>query len=491
MKYFSLQTSLILIILIIATSTSCTKKFLDVDNTEQLFRQSYVKDLTTMQEFMNGNYVSLAWYLEEGSTAAYPELVADNIRPVSFTSTMVIPHYAWNQVSDGTDFQNTVDVKPESKAMDALWRMGYRTIRACSFVVEDIDKYRDENPAKADDIKGQALALRAYIHFKLVNTFAQHYSFTNDAQHPGVPYITTSDITEPFSRQTVAEVYKGIINDLTNSIGLLPEVASDVRLLTRNAAKGLLARVYLFKEDYLKAKELSVEVANLVPLMTIANGYPDDLFKFKPAAQTESLFQLSPKSSGYTTNFLGLWLNLASVRRFVATSDVTTILKENSGDIRRNWVNNSQPNQNFITKFPKGVAPEVTPAVTPVERAYYPVIIRSSEMFLIAAEAAAKTNDENTAHSFLNAIRKRANPAIDPIVTTGPALLDSIYKERRKELAFEGLRMYDLQRIKKGVKRTDVLQGSPQELPYPSNKAIAPIPLSEIKLASLPQNTDY
>jgi hypothetical protein len=70
-------------------------------------------------------------------------------------------------------------------------------------------------------------------------------------------------------------------------------------------------------------------------------------------------------------------------------------------------------------------------------------------------------------------------------------LLDLIYKERRKELAFESLRMYDLQRWKKGVNRIDVMAGSPANLPYPSNKAIAPIPLSDVKLAGLTQNQDY
>ncbi|WP_315816497.1 RagB/SusD family nutrient uptake outer membrane protein [Paraflavitalea speifideaquila] len=72
---------------------------------------------------------------------------------------------------------------------------------------------------------------------------------------------------------------------------------------------------------------------------------------------------------------------------------------------------------------------------------YYPPIIRSSEMYLTAAEASAKINDDNTAKFYLNAIRKRADPTIADITATGNALIDSIYKERRKELCFEGFRM--------------------------------------------------
>lgn len=468
--------------------SSCKKDFLEVENTEQLFRQSYVKNLASMQEFMNGNYVLLAWYLEHGNGAAYPELVADNLRPLTTTSVM-LPHYNWSQVSDGADIQKLVGSGPTARAMDPLWISSYLVIRACSFVVENIAQYRNENPAKADDIRGQALAMRAYLHFKLVNTFAQHYSYTPGASHPGVPYITTADITQPFSRQTVAEVYSRIIEDLKTAIELMPAVATDTRFMNYNAAKALLARVYLFKEDYNNALLLAKDVTQAVPLMTIDNGYPNNLFRLKSPAETESLFQLSPRSNNYFTNFLGQYLRQSTIR-YVATADIGLLLTENADDARRVWVTNTGSQWN-VTKFPAAAAPEVTPAVSPVETAYYPVIIRSSEMFLTAAEAAARSGDDNTARAFLDSIRMRANPTITPLAATGGALLDSICKERRKELAFESLRMPDLQRWKQPVHRMDFLPGYNSDLPYPSDKAIAPIPVSETRLAGLTPNPGY
>ncbi len=52
-----------------------------VDNGD-LSRQSYVKDLNSMESFMNGIYVSLNRYFEHGISAAYPELAADNLKPL-------------------------------------------------------------------------------------------------------------------------------------------------------------------------------------------------------------------------------------------------------------------------------------------------------------------------------------------------------------------------------------------------------------------------
>ena len=113
-------------------------------------------------------------------------------------------------------------------------------------------------------------------------------------------------------------------------------------------------------------------------------------------------------------------------------------------------------------------------------------------MYLTAAEAYAKVNREDSAKYFLDAIRMRANSSASPTTATGNALLDIIYTERRKELAFEGLRMFDLLRWKKGVARSaDVTNGAPLSLPYPSNKAIAPIPPGDIKIGGLQQNPGY
>ncbi|WP_394334995.1 RagB/SusD family nutrient uptake outer membrane protein [Niastella yeongjuensis] len=217
--------------------------------------------------------------------------------------------------------------------------------------------------------------------------------------------------------------------------------------------------------------------------MTISAGYPNDLFKNKSPEQTEVLFQATPVAVG---GFLGY--SLKSAFYHVATNDIASILRENSNDVRKNWVKDTTGSRIKVVKFPSSVAGALFPVA---EGDYYSPVLRSSEMFLIAAEASMRTGNENDARMFLNAIRRRANTTISDVTATGPALLDSIYKERRKELCFEGTRMFDLQRWKLGVQRQDVFQGYQSTLLFPDNKAISPIPGQDVNLMRLSQNDGY
>lgn len=465
----------IIFLLLIGFFSNCTKEFLEVDDTQRLFRESYVKDISTMQEYVNGIYFRLSRFFESREAeSSYAELVADNLKPASPTSApSVAAHYNWVQ----GEFNGN---------MTTLWQNTYLTIRMCSFVIEEVDKYAGENMSQANNLKGQALAIRALLHFKLVNVFSQTYKFTPDGSHLGIPYIISSDITDSYNRLTVSEVYDKLISDVESAIEVLPAVSSDTRYMNRNAAKALLARTYLFKGDYSSAKSLALEVVQQVPLMSIAEGYPNDIYKLKEPSKTESLFQLSPSSA---SNFLGRYVRRNPIL-YVATDDIAQLINENSNDIRKFWITSTATGWR-ITKFPTNAAPEANPVVSSPENAYYPVIIRSSEMILTVAEAAAKTNDEGTANEFINAIRKRSDPLISDLNATGQALLDSIYKERRKELAFEGLRLFDLMRVGKPVNRMDAVQGAPNTLSYPNNKAISPIPYQEVRLTGLPQNDGY
>lgn len=466
----------VILLSVFSISISCRKSFLEVTDSSNINRQTYVKDLPSLQEFMNGTYVMLSSLYEIHSNTAYPEQIADNLKSSSYLSL----HYNWSQVVDPDHATN-------SSSMNLAWMDLYKIIRNCNFVIEEVDKYSSENLGKSNSIKGQAYAIRALIHFRLVNIFAQHYHFTTTASHLGVPYITTSDITQAYSRQTVAEVYDYMIADLQSAISLMPDTIADCRFMNGPAAKALLARIYLFKEDYENAKKLSSELIAKYPLLTITGGYPANLFKNIPSTQTEVLFQIIPVAqSGAISEFLGIATGLYGY--YQPTTDIVNILQETPDDIRSQWVTSVSAAQWTVNKFTPGVAGGL--GYHP-ETDYYPPIIRSSELLLTAAEACAKTNDETNARQYLDAIRKRANPSVQDVLATGTSLLDSIYKERRKELCFEGLRMWDIQRWKKSLQRTDVIPGYQTTLTYPNEKAIAPIPGQDVKLMHLQQNPGY
>lgn len=473
----------IIIILTLTTClVSCKKNFLEAEDHSIIALQDYVKDLNTTGEYLNGVQSWLATTLYKQYATLYPEVVADNIKPLSpiTANTALGLQYSWAQQADETSGFST-----NSKNCNGTLYDTYRIVTQANYVLDKIAEYKDQDNAKANGMRGRALFIRALSHFFALHVFAQAYNFTPDGSHPGIAYVTSSYRFEPATRLSVREVYDRVIADLNEAATLIPAGITSTLEISRNAAKAILARVYLFKGDYAAAKSLAREISMAVPIMTGSN-YPARLYT---AQETEALLQLSPGRSTSIGNtsinqFPGVYFRTPI--QFYATADIANMITERPADSRKAWVTKVGTNWT-ITKFPTGVVADVTPAA----QSYYMSVVRSSEMYLTAAEAYANLNMSDSAWFFLDAIRKRADATAPSSTATGPALLDSIYKERRKELAFEGLRMFDLMRWKKPVNRLDFISPDLQTLPYPSNKAISPIPTTDVALGGMMQNPGY
>lgn len=468
---------LFLVLLTITISNSfCGKEFLNPPVPGKIIRQLYVKDLSTTQEFLGGLYNNITPILA-GSSMLYPEIVSDNIKPVT-GGNMFVSHYQWLQEAgeEGTNDQN----------LNQLYTDTYNVIYGCNFTIDCANKYREENEEKADDIKGQALSIRALMYHLLVNLFAQPYIFTANASHPGVAINTSFDWkTLPAKRSTVSEVYDYMITDLKEAIELLPNSQGNTFFINRNGAKCLMARILLFKGDYQNASAYARQVSDEIPIMTAS--YPKNLFTLK---ETEAIFQIDQNL--VTPTVLASYFLKTEPVQFYATADIAGMLQESSTDKRSSWITQSTNGSNIdwiITKYPQGVISGIPePAIS-----YYHTVFRSSEMYLTCAEAYAKMGSqfEDSARFFLNKIRMRADPMAVEVTVSGQPLQDSIYKERRKEFSFEGLRMFDLSRWKLGVSRIDVPDPSYSKLPFGSNFAIAPIPQQDVNLVGYTQNIGY
>lgn len=459
--------------------TSCKKDFLNPAPSDQTITRDFFTNLSSCEQALNGAYLILSEPFYNGANAPiYGDIIADNIKPVIGGSILAAP-YSWAQVPSDFSYPGYLS------NINANWSTGYRITRQLAHILENVDRFRMENTGKADDLKGQALAIRALIYFNLVNAFSQPYGYTPDASHPGIPYVIVSDITKGVNdRGTVADVYEKLIFDLTTAVPLLNTQTANKIYFNKLSAQALLARILLFKGDYTGAKNLAAGIKNVLPIMNA--NYPSKLFT---NMETEALFQLLPMQSGLNssvnTSYPGYYFSPASLA-FVATSDIANLLNEIPTDVRKAWVARDG-NVIRITKYPSGVLS----GFPQPERSYYHTLIRSSEMYLTAAECYAKLNNEDSARWFVNAIRTRAYGAGFETTATGSALLDTIANERRKELAFEGFRMFDLLRNKQGVNRVDVNSPDAKTLPYPSNKAIAPIPTVDVEVSGLKQNEGY
>jgi starch-binding outer membrane protein, SusD/RagB family len=468
------------------TLTSCKKSYLDgAVSTTIPFREGFISDLKSCESYLNGIYVSVGDYLFHGLNTVYPELVADNVKPFPGNSTL-IQHYVWSQTVN-----STASLRPTSahRNLNSLYMSCYYVIRSCNFLLESVERFRGENSQLADNMKGQLFAIRGWVHHILVNTFAQPYGFSADASHPGVPYITDVDynLPSPLKRETVEATYERIIADLKQGIDFLKVNSPSGKFyMSQTAAKAILARVYLFKGYFDQAKDLALEVCAVIPIMA-AGDYPSKLFTLEDAmGSEESIFYLPPASGTYNTVFSSGYFRQTPRPVYLATADIKNLLTESVTDKRNAWVTASGANW-LITKFPVGSFPDISDP----NRSYCQPVIRSSELILTAAESYANLGDENNARLYLDMIRHRADATALSSSASGPALLDSIYKERRKELAFEGLRMFDLLRTGQGVIRTDAPDPNAVALPYPSGKAIAPLPFNEVYTGSIAQNPDY
>jgi hypothetical protein len=120
-------------------------------------------------------------------------------------------------------------------------------------------------------------------------------------------------------------------------------------------------------------------------------------------------------------------------------------------------------------------------------------VIRLAEVYLIAAEASLPTNEAD-ALNYLNAVAQTRDPYFPGYNSTGAALLDDIVTERRKELAFEGDRFYDLNRLKRDIERQSDAASipAPLSIPYTDYHRVAPIPQSELQAnPNIKQNPGY
>lgn len=145
--------------------------------------------------------------------------------------------------------------------IEYCWELGYRAVGNCNLVIELVKGLGNESTAEHIVTMGENYYLRALCYFLLVNEFGQPYS-NNPTQNPGVPLKLTSAADDiPRSRATVAEVYNQVVNDLKDAITYmtLPNGMSPKKNIyaTKEAAQALLARVYLYMENYDEAYNMA------------------------------------------------------------------------------------------------------------------------------------------------------------------------------------------------------------------------------------------
>ena len=362
---------------------------------------------------------------------------------------------------------------PSSGSQSGFWTVGYNTILQINNLLQNVDKMIEAGEAgNFNDIKGQALTIRAMIYFDLVRLYGEPYN--EDKTAWGVPNVLEPlDAMARELRATVETNYKTIIDDLTAAEVLLSNSKSkNEGFINYWANKALQARVYLSMDDFANALKAAEEIITDSPYRLYSND--EWVASWSKQWGSESIFELAMlggENALSGTSSLGAYYARAghfnnNMGSYVASTYFLDRLNEDPTDIRwgvMDYDETSNTRMGCCYKYLGGVADKNGKfAGDGSDKPNYAVnikVIRLSEIYLIASEAALRKSspDKATAVKYLNNIRKRAQglaPATESTIS-----LDMILDEKSKELYGEGHRFWDMIRCNKTMRFDDELGG--------------------------------
>ena len=397
----------------------------------------------------------------------------------------------------------------------AVWQTPYIVIARANRVIEAAEggQLSDAEEAQAEiaQYAAEARVLRAMALFDLTRIYGKPYTMDQGASL-GVPIVTSSvDPDIKPARSTVAECYTTVEKDLNDAI-------SSGALMTTNdeyskgyvtvwTAKALQVRVYMTKGEFDKALSVAEDIIKNAPYsLWSTSEYAGAWSESSIAHSKEILFELVIDDTTDWTDREGIaYLYSDPATQGGGYGDVivskafSDMLTSDPQDVRNNVLLESLDPKSpykgykiYINKMP-AVGNDVRYADVPV--------LRLSEVYLSAAEAAFQTGDLTKAASLLNDIIKNRTTDTSKEVTASNIILDRIYVERRKELVGEGQRYFDAMRRGETIVRYtseadrgwhDVLTDEAKSFDRNSKKALPLIPASEMNAnPNMVQNPAY
>ena len=381
-------------------------------------------------------------------------------------------------------------------AADNVWAAGYAAIERANNVIRTVTNNSVSNPQELaylnnkDRLLGEALFVRAIMHFELCRLYGLQFGLNTDGKDGGVVLKTApSETRQGQARATVGEVYSQVEADLLQATKLLPvDYIPSLHprsyggrvggRIIKDAAHALLARVY-FQTATQAGYDSALAHINLVIGSTpgmpehyqpdqdhIENGGVNYFFKRGNEAAVQTIFQIVNNYNRYTnevSSTVGTFLAAYAGSQFSPTSPLlgtppayvaseefsqlhAPLLPSVIGQRANLYSNKPSSTQYYVDKY---VRVEGQPPVLNLP------VIRAAELILTRAEINATRNnlpealaDLNYIHSIANAYRN-GGPLINPAgyqLSDQATLLRNIRTERIVELAFEGDRLHDIRR---------------------------------------------
>ena len=491
----------ILLIFFLLMYVSCGKGFLDIPPQGRVTEEEIRKNPNAAVDLVNGVY-NVMWLGGFG-----PDV--HGLQMVVLTS---IASDEGDKGSTPQDYGPALEIDnftytPANSNVQNFWTGYYQAIARTNQALDKLPLSPLDDVTK-NRLIGDVRFLRGYFYFNLVRTFGGVPKLDR------VPKPEEANADEFQTRATATEIYDLIISDLQFAVDNLPlKGATPVGRITKGAAQGMLAKVYLYKKDYQKAFDLSKAVIDSRLYDTISNYA--DIWRAKGANSMESIFEVQTGISAACNSAIELYANCQGIRARRGWSDFgfgfnnptadlaaayepgdkrkdgTIITIQPGGTVlwdgfrvpSRDSVENDRYNYKAYhsrTQEPYCGSPDRTPKNLRV--------LRYGEVLLIYAEAANEINNPGEALAKLNIIRKRAGLADAPAAGQADMRL-AIWKERRVELAMEHDRFWDL--VRQG-RAGQVMRAHGKNF-VDGKHELFPIPQEQILLSGgrLKQNPNY
>ena len=420
------------------TVTSCGDEWLNLEPSTSIETETSIKILSDVEFTLNGIYSDMqSSDAYSGRLVYYGDVRGDDMQAVSLSK----------RTGDYYNYGHTKDNGPSSH-----WLSLYSFIQNCNLILNNIDKIdATDDEEYRDDLKGQALAIRGMALFDLTRIFGYPYTKDNGASL-GVPIVKDSEgIESKPARNTVAECYAQVIDDLTAAVSLLSGDFNKGKI-NKWAAMSLLSRVYLYKGDNTNALAMAkaaIEGAEdegweLWSHDDYALAWAEDATSIAPGEVLFEIVNTTTDSPGKES--MGYLNSKSGYDDMCVTSSFYALLLEDPDDVRLDLLSFDGKKYAYVFKYQPQEGEAIQDANIP--------LVRLAETYLNAAEAAVKLGDNETAVKYLDPIVRRANP--DKTVEGMTLTLEDVLNERRKEFVAEGHRVFDIIRNGMTVERNDV-----------------------------------
>jgi hypothetical protein len=382
---------------------------------------------------------------------------------ISFKSAKSQNAYIW--AKDVYDGQNLI---PD-------WDDPYQQVFYANVVLDGLKNIipNATNRQQWDTVSGTAYFIRAYAFYNLSQVFAPVYNPSTASTDLGIPLRIIPDVNVKYPRAYVQDTYNQILSDLKKADSLLP-VAVPINNLnrpSRPAALALIARVYLSMRIYDSAYTYANSCLQLYDSLMV--------YKDLNTASVLPISQSNPETL-YQSVLLSTSEVLGGILKTTCIVDSNLYASYRPGDLRKQVFYKQNGNMATLKGSYNG-------------HSFCFSGLAVDEVYLIRAECAAIAGNKDAALADLNhLLQHRWDSTFVPVTAaTATDARDSILVERRKELAFRGVRWSDLRRLnKEGANDTlnRVLNGRTYRLSPLSPNYVLPIPPDVIDISGMPNN---